>query len=234
MDCPRSPSEDPRLPSTLLYLLLLRIGNLSVGKSSMLHRLSDKQWLPEDESSAKVGVDFRMDVKVKVKVRALLTITSPTITSSYYRGVQGIILVYDIANREPFDVLPKWFSELETYVSSTVMKIVVGNKVDKVCLPLRAKSRPLPTTHRYVSCVHISLTPCYSGMRGFTPAALHVDAVDTHVRIHGPPAPDTCRTPRALVDARGRAHAAGARDDMPGSIGLSKEPDEAEGSRCSC
>lgn len=57
-----------------------------------------------------------------------------TITSSYYRGAQGIILVYDVANRESFDALPKWFSELETYVSSAVVKIIVGNKVDKVRL----------------------------------------------------------------------------------------------------
>ena len=58
-----------------------------------------------------------------------------TITSSYYRGAQGIILVYDVANRESFEGLPKWFSELETYVSPAVVKIVVGNKVDKVCIP---------------------------------------------------------------------------------------------------
>ena len=76
-----------------------------------------------------------------------------TITSSYYRGAQGVILgvlslllspisdtfiliriVYDVANRESFDALPRWYSELETYVSNSVVKIVVGNKVDKVSL----------------------------------------------------------------------------------------------------
>lgn len=40
--------------------------------------------------------------------------------------------VYDVSNRESFDALPRWFSELETYVSSSVVKIIVGNKVDKV------------------------------------------------------------------------------------------------------
>ncbi|KAG5641005.1 hypothetical protein DXG03_006388 [Asterophora parasitica] len=54
-----------------------------------------------------------------------------TITSSYYRGAQGIILVYDVSNRESFEALPRWYSELETYVSSSVVKILVGNKVDK-------------------------------------------------------------------------------------------------------
>jgi len=117
---------------------LLLIGNSSVGKSSLLLRFSDEQWLPEDESSATIGVDFRvhkMDVKGK-KVKLSIWDTAGqerfrTITSSYYRGAQGIILVYDVANRESFEALPRWYSELETYVSSSVVKILVGNKVDK-------------------------------------------------------------------------------------------------------
>jgi len=43
---------------------LLLIGNSSVGKSSLLLRFSDEQWLPEDESSATIGVDFRVRVYV--------------------------------------------------------------------------------------------------------------------------------------------------------------------------
>jgi len=39
--------------------------------------------------------------------------------------------VYDVSNRESFEALPKWFSELETYVSPAVVKILVGNKLDK-------------------------------------------------------------------------------------------------------
>jgi Ras-related protein Rab-18 len=109
-----------------------------VGKSSLLLRFSDEQWLPEDESSATIGVDFRvhkMDIKGK-KVKLSIWDTAGqerfrTITSSYYRGAQGIILVYDVSSRESFDALPRWYSELETYVSSSVVKIVVGNKVDK-------------------------------------------------------------------------------------------------------
>lgn len=40
--------------------------------------------------------------------------------------------MYDVANRESFEALPRWYSELETYVSKSVVKIIVGNKVDKV------------------------------------------------------------------------------------------------------
>ena len=76
-----------------------------------------------------------------------------TITSSYYRGAQGIILVYDVANRESFDALPRWYAELETYVSKSVVKIIVGNKVDKVrarrVSPQSARrlTRPTPPSH---------------------------------------------------------------------------------------
>jgi len=125
-------------PGAPVNVKLLLIGNSSVGKSSLLLRFSDEQWLPEDESSATIGVDFRvhkMDVKGK-KVKLSIWDTAGqerfrTITSSYYRGAQGIILVYDVSNRETFDALPRWFSELETYVSDAVVKIIVGNKVDK-------------------------------------------------------------------------------------------------------
>jgi GTPase SAR1 family protein len=48
---------------------LLLIGNSSVGKSSLLLRLSDKQWLREDEKSATIGTDFRVRVALLVCAR---------------------------------------------------------------------------------------------------------------------------------------------------------------------
>ncbi|KAF8829856.1 hypothetical protein HHX47_DHR2000312 [Lentinula edodes] len=147
----------PTGSQSTINVKLLLIGNSSVGKSSLLLRFSDEQWLPEDESSATIGVDFRvhkMDVNGK-KVKLSIWDTAGqerfrTITSSYYRGAQGIILgghnfpfvsitttipfdclVYDVSSRESFDALPRWYSELETYVSDSVVKILVGNKVDK-------------------------------------------------------------------------------------------------------
>lgn len=53
---PKSHSQE------LINVKLLLIGNSSVGKSSLLLRFSDKQWLPEDEASATIGVDFRVRV----------------------------------------------------------------------------------------------------------------------------------------------------------------------------
>jgi len=47
-------------PQAPINVKLLLIGNSSVGKSSLLLRFSDEQWLPEDESSATIGVDFKV------------------------------------------------------------------------------------------------------------------------------------------------------------------------------
>ncbi|TFY79756.1 hypothetical protein EWM64_g4255 [Hericium alpestre] len=130
------PPTGPVPPPINVKLLL--IGNSSVGKSSLLLRFSDEQWLPEDEASATIGVDFRvhkMEVRGK-KVKLSIWDTAGqerfrTITSSYYRGAQGVILVYDVANRESFDALPRWYAEMETYVSPGVVQVVVGNKLVK-------------------------------------------------------------------------------------------------------
>ena len=50
--------------SEVVNCKLLLIGNSSVGKSSLLLRFSDEQWLPEDEASATIGVDFRVSITV--------------------------------------------------------------------------------------------------------------------------------------------------------------------------
>jgi len=53
------------------------------------------------------------------------------LTSSYYRGAQGIILIYDITNRESFDNLKNWLKEVNLYATYTdTVKLLVGNKID--------------------------------------------------------------------------------------------------------
>ena len=53
-----------------------------------------------------------------------------TITSSYYRGAHGVMIVYDIARKETFSNLNKWLNEVETYANQGVLMILVGNKTD--------------------------------------------------------------------------------------------------------
>lgn len=87
-----------------------------------------------------VGVDFKVKFIEMEGQRVKLTMWDTagqerfrTLTSSYYRGAQGVILVYDVSNRESFENLSKtWLKELQTYANmDKLILMVVGNKIDK-------------------------------------------------------------------------------------------------------
>ncbi len=86
-----------------------------------------------------IGVDFRFrNIKnKKLTVRLNLWDTAgqerfKTITSAYYRGADGIVVLFDVTNQESFRHLEGWLSEVNRYASpDNTKRILVGNKVDK-------------------------------------------------------------------------------------------------------
>ncbi|XP_033639521.1 ras-related protein Rab-18-like [Asterias rubens] len=120
----------------LTTLKILIIGESGVGKSSLLLRFTDDTFDPEQ--SATIGVDFKVKTLSVDGNTAKLAIWDTagqerfrTLTPSYYRGAQGVILVYDVSNQASFTRLDQWLNELDTYsTKGDIVKMLVGNKID--------------------------------------------------------------------------------------------------------
>jgi Ras-related protein Rab-35 len=113
---------------------LLIIGDSGVGKSSLLVRFADKTFTGSYITT--IGVDFKIrSLEVdgeKVKLQIWDTAGQErfrTITSTYYRGTHGVIVVYDVTNGESFANVKRWLSEIDQNCD-IVNRVLVGNKDD--------------------------------------------------------------------------------------------------------
>ncbi|XP_074000246.1 RAS oncogene family member Rab35 [Rhodnius prolixus] len=113
---------------------LLIIGDSGVGKSSLLLRFADNTFTGNYITT--IGVDFKirtMDIDgEKVKLQIWDTAGQErfrTITSTYYRGTHGVIVVYDVTSGDSFANVKRWLHEIEQNCE-VVNRILVGNKND--------------------------------------------------------------------------------------------------------
>ena len=125
---------DSAEPYDCLFKLLL-IGDSGVGKSCLLLRFADNTY--NDSYISTIGVDFKIrnitldDKKVKLQIWDTAGQERfRTISSSYYRGVHGIALVYDVTDPESFNNINQWVEEVKRYASEHVKCILVGAKSD--------------------------------------------------------------------------------------------------------
>lgn len=114
---------------------ILIIGNSSVGKTSFLFRYADDSFTSAFVST--VGIDFKVKTVIRREKRMKLQIWDTagqeryrTITTAYYRGAMGFILMYDVTNEESFNSVQDWVTQIKTYSWDNAQVILVGNKSD--------------------------------------------------------------------------------------------------------
>ena len=120
--------------SEFLFKILL-LGDSGVGKSSIILRYIENNFSQNLMNS--IGVDFKLkNIEVKgkkVKLQVWDTAGQErfrTITTSYYKGAQAIIVVFDITDRDSFEHVKNWMADVDKFAKEGVLRILSGNKCD--------------------------------------------------------------------------------------------------------
>ncbi|XP_059669584.1 ras-related protein RABA1d-like [Cornus florida] len=117
-----------------LFKLVL-IGDSGVGKSNLLSRFTRNEFSLESKST--IGVEFAtrsLNVDSKV-IKAQIWDTAGqeryrAITSAYYRGAVGALLVYDVTRHSTFENVERWLRELRDHTDPNIVVMLIGNKSD--------------------------------------------------------------------------------------------------------
>eukprot|EP01084_Bolivina_argentea_P052664 96739_1 len=107
---------------------LLMIGDSGVGKSCLLLRFSDNRYT--SSFMATVGIDFKIKtIEINGKrLRLILWDTAGqekfrTITNAYYKGADGVLLVYDVTYVHSFINIRTWMNNIEQHASESFSKV---------------------------------------------------------------------------------------------------------------
>ena len=118
----------------VLFKIVL-IGDSFVGKTNIMSKYLKNEF--HEDSKATVGVEFgakKFDIEGK-SVKAQIWDTAgqeryKSITTTYYKGAKGALIVYDITRKETFDSVDRWISELVNSGDKNMTMLLIGNKCD--------------------------------------------------------------------------------------------------------
>ena len=111
------------------------IGNHDVGKTAILHQFCDESF--NAKFIPTIGVDFKIrNVNIdgkEIKLQIWDTAGQERfhkITTAYYRGAMGIILVYDITSSKSFDSILHWIRNIKEHANNDVEIVLLGNNCE--------------------------------------------------------------------------------------------------------
>jgi len=116
---------------------LLTLGETEVGKTSIVLRYSDDKF--HDNKIATIGIDFKIKIikKGNEKIKVSIYDTAgqerfKNIVKHYYKGANGVLLIYDITKRDTFEKLEFWLEDLKENSDNlnNLFIYLIGNKND--------------------------------------------------------------------------------------------------------
>ncbi|KAG7664882.1 SEC4 [[Candida] subhashii] len=118
-----------------MIMKLLLVGDSGVGKSCLLLRFVEDKFNPSFITT--IGIDFKIRTieskGKKIKLQVWDTAGQErfrTITTAYYRGAMGIVLIYDVTDSRTFDNVKNWFQTVTQHANEDAQIFLVGNKCD--------------------------------------------------------------------------------------------------------
>ena len=125
-----------QIEKTEKTLKIIILGSSEVGKTCILNRYFNNEF--QENLLSTIGIDFqtkffKFEDDQRVRVNFIDTAGQEkfrAISVNYLKGTDGVILVFDITNKETFDLLETWLNELRDTNKSDVSKILIGNKSD--------------------------------------------------------------------------------------------------------
>ncbi len=122
-------------PEELAQLKIIICGETGVGKTNILLRYIKDEFLQTSKTT--IGIDFHVREQVindkKVRVQFFDTAGQEkykSISWTYYKHCNGIILVYDVTDRLKFESLSSWLADIRQYAEKEASILLVGNKID--------------------------------------------------------------------------------------------------------
>jgi len=118
-----------------MIMKLLLVGDSGVGKSCLLLRFVEDKFNPSFITT--IGIDFKIRTieskGKKIKLQVWDTAGQErfrTITTAYYRGAMGIVLIYDVTDARTFENVENWFQTVTQHANDDAQIFLVGNKLD--------------------------------------------------------------------------------------------------------
>jgi len=129
--------EKNKTKKQMIDIKLILLGDISVGKSSIIGRYIDNSFSDDYQCTLQVEMKTKIidiDLDTKVKMNIWDTVGQEkfrNLTKQYYRNCQGAIIVFDLTRKDSFDGVQKWIDDLEDY-DANIPILIVGNKSDLI------------------------------------------------------------------------------------------------------